>query len=378
MRVLHLTSSTFFGGPERQMLGLARSLSARCSSVFCSFRESGRCVSFLERDTPRLWAASRETLDHIRRIRPGVLCCHGYKADLLGLIAARRSGIPVIAVSRGWTGESRKVRIYERIDRLVLRWMDRVVCVSAGQAGKVRQAGVADSRILVIRNAVDAKRFTTSAAEGRRRVQNLFPSPPKYVVGAAGRLSSEKGFSILIEAARQVINGQPSVGFVLFGEGRLRAELNRQIAEAGLSDRFILAGFHRDLDSLLPGLDVLIQSSFTEGLPNILLEALAAGVPGVATAVGGTPELLEQGVNGFLVPAGEPSALAKGIEEMLSSESRRQTMGRRGRDRVGALFTFEAQAGQYLRLFNDLHGTQQPKAWPDQADHHEHALPLVS
>jgi glycosyltransferase involved in cell wall biosynthesis len=168
------------------------------------------------------------------------------------------------------------------------------------------------------------------------------------------------------------------VGFVLFGEGRLRAELNRQIAEAGLSDRFILAGFHRDLDSLLPGLDVLIQSSFTEGLPNILLEALAAEVPVVATAVGGTPELVEQGVNGLLVPAGEPSALAKGIEEMLSSESRRQTMGRRGRDRVGALFTFEAQASQYLRLFNDLHGTQQPEAWTEQADHREHALPLVS
>ncbi|MFL5242848.1 MAG: glycosyltransferase [Gemmataceae bacterium] len=387
---MHLTSSTFFGGPERQMLGLARTLSGRCSSVFCSFSENGRCFPFLEEarrlgftalalkhDTPHLWAATREIMGRLRNFGPDVLCCQGYKADLLGLIAARLSGVPVIAVSRGWTAESRKVRFYEEIDRRVLRWMDRVVCVSAGQAAKVGQAGVADDRILVIRNAIDTKRFTTPYAEGRRRLQKLFPSPPKWIMGAAGRLSPEKGFSVLIEAARAVIKGRPSVGFVLFGEGRLQAALSRQIIEAGLGDSFVMGGFCADLDSQLPGFDVLVQSSLSEGLPNILLEGLAAGVPVVATAVGGTPELVEEGVNGYLVPAGEPAALAKSIEEMLGSESRRRSMGQHGRDRVGSLFTFEAQADAYLRLFNSLQGPKESETWTERAASQQHAVQSV-
>jgi len=155
MKIAHLTASTFFGGPERQMLGLATSLPAAYQTAFLSFAEGGRCHPFLGRarkagfeaialqaDTPRFRAAVAEVADELRRLETQVLCCHGYKANILGRLAARRVGIAAIAVARGWTGENIKVRCYEALDRLHLRMMDHVVCVSNAQALKVRRAGV--------------------------------------------------------------------------------------------------------------------------------------------------------------------------------------------------------------------------------------------
>jgi glycosyltransferase involved in cell wall biosynthesis len=290
----------------------------------------------------------------LHRLKPDVLCCHGYKADIIGLWAARRCHIPVIAVSRGWTGENRKVQLYEKIDRMVLRWMDQVVCVSQSQADKVREAGVLHERIQVIHNAVHPERFTTASPENRRVLGSLFSDPPKTIIGAAGRLSPEKGFAILIEAARQVAASDASVGFVLFGDGPLREELARQIHEAGLVGRFILAGFRNDLDDLLPALDVMVLPSFTEGLPNVILEAFAAGVPVVATAVGGTPEIVEHGLNGFLAPAGNSDQLAAHIQSLIDSPQVRKGMGEAGRHCVAEVFTFEKQAQEYHRLFGEL------------------------
>jgi glycosyltransferase involved in cell wall biosynthesis len=282
------------------------------------------------------------------------VCCHGYKANLLGRIAARRCGIPVVAVSRGWTGESWRVRLYERLDRWNLRWMDRVVCVSEGQAAKVRSAGVAPARVSVIRNAVRAERFAHPDPGRRRLMERMFPRQPRYLVGAAGRLSPEKGFGILLESAARVAAMDTSVGFLLFGDGPLRGELQRRIDTLGMSGRFVLAGFRSDLDKFMPFFDVLALPSFTEGMPNVVLEALAAGVPVVATAVGGTPEVIEEGVSGRLVPAGEPERLAHSISSVLTDEAARRQMGQRGRQRILDEFTFEAQARQYARLLDEL------------------------
>jgi glycosyltransferase involved in cell wall biosynthesis len=365
--VVHLTASTFFGGPERQMLGLARSLPGVYRSVFVSFAEGGRCRAFLEEarrqgfkavalehDTPHLLAATRELADLLGRSRVRVLCCHGYKAGLLGRVAARRRHIPVVSVSRGWTGESLRVRVYEALERLNLRWMDRVVCVSEGQAARVRRAGVPAGQTLVIPNAIQAERFAHPDPEYRERLREFFPRPPRRVVGAAGGLSPEMGFGVLIDAAARVADADPDTGFVLFGDGPLRAPLAQQIKAAGLGEQFVLAGFRHDLDCFLPFLDLLVLPSFTEGMPNVVLEAFAAGVPVVATAVGGTPEVIEEGKSGYLVPPGDPAALARRIRDALAAEGGGLSLGRRGRERVLRQFTFAAQAERYQELFEEL------------------------
>jgi glycosyltransferase involved in cell wall biosynthesis len=367
MNVVHLTASTFFGGPERQMLGLAKALPPEYRSAFLSFREGDRCRPFvreahragfesiaLTNDTPRLRAAVREIAGQLDRLQADVLLCHGYKADVLGRIAARRRGVPAVAVSRGWTGENLKVRFYERLDRFNLRWMDRVVCVSEAQAVKVRRTGIRSERVRVIHNAVDPERFVDPDPHYRDKMLRYLRRPVTRLIGAAGRLSPEKGFSVLIAAAERVLRREPSVGFLLFGEGRCREELREQIKAAGLSGSFVLSGFRPDLDRFVPLLDLLVLPSFTEGLPNVVLEAFAAGIPVVATAVGGTPELVVDGASGFLVPPGDPDVLAERILNALASEDRLRDMGLHGRQQVVEQFTFAAQARKYQDLWKEL------------------------
>lgn len=367
MHVVHLTASPFFGGPERQLLGLARALSTEVRSTFYSFPEGGLCRPFLdvlarhgleghalEHNSPRLPAMVREVAGRLHADRADILCCHGYKADLAGLLAGRRAGVPVVMVSRGWTGATWKVRLYEALDRRCLRFAHHVVCVSEGQAAKVRRTGVSEQRLSVIRNAIDVDRFGNPDKNGRAFLQAFFPEPPKRIIGAAGRLSPEKGFCHLVDAAARIVATQSDVGFIVFGDGPLRSALERQIEQRGLRGRFILAGFRDDLDRWLPSLDVAVLPSLTEGLPNAVLEAFAAGVPVVATAVGGTPEVIVEGRTGYLVPPGQDGPLAHRLSDLLRCERTRRDMGWRGRERIRAEFTFAAQAAQYETLFAEL------------------------
>jgi glycosyltransferase involved in cell wall biosynthesis len=370
MNLVHLTASALFGGPERQMLGLADALPQSVRTTFVSFREGGRCAAFLNEahergfpavelaaDTPNLVAAARELAGVLCRADCDVLLCHGYKANLVGRLAARRAGVPVVAVSRGWTGEDRKVRLYEWLDRRHLRLMDHIVCVSDGQAAKVRRwCRVPAARVTVIRNSARPNAYVTPNPAARRTLLGFFPadSGVSWVVLAAGRLSPEKGFAVLVEAAAVVCRADPAAGFVVFGEGALRPELERQAARLGLAGRFVLPGFRTDLDSLVPAADIVALPSFTEGLPNVALEAGAAGIPVVATAVGGTPEVVADGVTGFLVPPGDPAALAAKLGELLRDPRLRRTMGEAGRRRMRERFTFAAQAAAYLKLFATL------------------------
>ena len=367
MRIVQLMASPFVGGPERQVLGLASALPADHKTVFLSFSERGLCRPFLEQarqrgfetvelfeNAPHLRRAAREVAGHLRRLGADVLCCNGYKPDVIGWRAARLAGVPVVAVSHGWTAATLKVRLNEAIDRLVLRWMDRAVCVSAAQAARVRRAGVHSERIVVIRNAVDPEPFEHVDPSYRALMQSWFPRPRTRLIAAAGRLSPEKGFDQLIAAAALLSKREPEVGFVLFGDGPLREKLARQIEASGLTDTFVLAGFRTDVERFLPCCDLVVLSSWTEGLPVIVLEALAAGVPVVASAVGGTPEVVHDGVNGFLVPPGDPAALTQRIHDVLSHESRRRSMGERGQQLLRQQFTFHAQAKEYTCLFKDV------------------------
>lgn len=367
MNIVHLTASTFHGGPERQMLGLAHHLLPTYQSVFLSFAEGGRCRQFLSTarhhgfeavaltyDTPRLWSAVREIAGHLERIGADVLCCHGYKANVIGRLAARRQRIPVIAVSRGWTAENFKVRLYERLDRFHLNWMDQVVCVSEAQAARVRRAGVRSDKIRVIYNAIDPMRFHQPDARYRAKLLRYFRQPRMHVIGAAGRLSPEKGFEVLVRAAERVLREQPGTGFILFGEGPERARLQKQINAAGLGQSFILSGFRADLDCFLPHFDLLVLPSYTEGMPNVVLEAFAAGVPVVATAVGGTPEIVEDGVSGYLVPSGDDETMAERILQALDNADELPDMGRKGRLSVQEKFGFATQAELYRELFEQL------------------------
>ncbi|MBV8128668.1 MAG: glycosyltransferase, partial [Planctomycetaceae bacterium] len=216
--------------------------------------------------------------------------------------------------------------------------------------------------VVVIRNAVRAERFDRSDPADRQVLEAMFPRVPERIVGSAGRLSPEKGFGVLIEAAAIVARSDPGAGFIHFGDGPLRETIRRRIGELGLEGRFVLAGLRDDLDRFLPHWDLCVLPSFTEGLPTVVLESYAAGVPVVATAVGGTPEAVADGVDGYLVPPGDPIALARRILDVLGADDKRRDMGMLGRQRIRAEFTFAAQARRFQGVCEQLVTRRRPSA----------------
>jgi glycosyltransferase involved in cell wall biosynthesis len=364
MNVVHLTDSPFYGGPERQMRGLTLALPASVKTTILCFRDHASGLPFLKQldaagiasrmighANPHFLRMIADVAAELRRERADLLVCHGYKAGVIGWFAARRVGIPVIAVSRGWTAHTLKVRAYEALDRRMLPRMDAVVCVSAGQAAKVARTGIARDRLYVIHNSVDPARFRNSGAAGRAMLEGLFTSPRSAIIAGVGRQSPEKGFDQLVDAARLLVRDDDRVGIVLVGDGPDRSMLEALVRASRLESNVVFAGFRTDVDRLLPGADILAQASHTEGLPNVVLEASAAGLPVVATDVGGTSEIIEDGVNGFLVPAADPPALARRLLDLVRSPELRHQMGDRGRDLVRARFSFARQAAAYEELF---------------------------
>jgi glycosyltransferase involved in cell wall biosynthesis len=367
MNLVHLLASPFVGGPERQVLGLARAQAERHQTTFLSFAERGLARPFLHQaraegfpahelqtNYPRLHAAITEVADWLRQLRAELLLTSGYKPDIIGWRAARAVGIPVVGIVHGWTGVTWKVWIYEWLDALALRFMDGVVCVSQATALRAQRRGIPASKIHVIRNALDPSPYDVPCTTARANVGRLFNPLPRFLVGTVGRLSPEKGMEVFVRAAILLAPRRADVGFVLMGEGPTRPLLERLIHDAGLGNRILLAGFCRDLPALLPGLDVFVSPSHTEGLPVALLEAMAARLPVVATAVGGTPEVVVDGQTGYLVPPNRPELLAERIETLLQDAELRQRMGAGGRNRVCEQFTFSAMASRYEELLAQL------------------------
>ena len=364
MRIVQLMASPFFGGPERQMLGMSRRLSADCETMFLTFAEGGKARSLIDEvrraglvgealtsNFPRVGRCVAEIESRLREWRADVLCTSGYKPDILGWRAARKAGIPIVVVSHGWTGVTAKVRFYERIDRWVHCRADAVVSVSGAQAAKVLAAGVPHERMTTIVNAVAEEAFAAAEPAYADRLRNLFASPPRWMIGAAGRLSPEKGFDQLVLAAARLMRSHPDAGVVIFGDGPLRSSLEMQIESLGLAGKVVLAGFRDDVSKFLPHIDVGVLSSHTEGLPVVLLEMMAAGRPVVATAVGGIPEVIEEDVSGWLVPPGNAAGLAERIAHFLDNPGERRRVGAAGREVVRERFGVQKQSEAYRDLF---------------------------
>ena len=367
LRIAHVASAHGFGGVSRFILEIGR-VHQRTKDVeqfFVSFPEGGKAERFLrefeklgltahclQNDMPHLVAATFELIRLLKQHQIQILCAHGHKPRMLGWFAAKRLGIPIVGVSHGWTGQNRKIQLFERIDKWMHRRMDHVICVSQGQADKVIRYGTPADRVSVLYNAVRTDRFDAPPdISFRHRLEEMFPNKPKLIVGAAGRFSPEKGYDILVTAADKLLKSGLDVGFVLFGDGFLRELLKKQIDEAGVAASMVMPGRTDQLDQYMSHFDLFVQSSHTEGMPTVLLEAMAARTAVVATQVGGTGELMVEGSTGLMVPPNDPDALANAMQKVLSNDELRRTMGENGRKRVEEHFTFEPQAEKYWELF---------------------------
>lgn len=260
----------------------------------------------------------------IRRIRPHVLHTHLLRADLYGGLAGRLAGVPVILTTQYavWPYARVTARRSDAIlDRVCRGLATHAICVSeAVRQDLIARVGWRPARAFTIRTGLDFDAWHPDPrARERLREEWSVPDDAPLVMTVA-RLSREKGIEVLIEAADLVRRKHPQVRFVLVGDGPLVTSLVSLIRERQLERSVLLAGFHRDIPSVLSAADLFVLPSHMEGMPNAVLEAFAAGLPVVATAVGGLPEVITPEQTGLLVPPRDPGALSSAIARLIGDK----------------------------------------------------------
>lgn len=365
IRVLELRSACGAGGgPDKTILqGAALADAPRVVVTVCylrdlrdrAFRIADRAealgldyVEVQERHSfdPSVWPALRRL---VRDRNIDIVHTHEYKTDLLGLLLARAEGVVPLATVHGWITNTARERFYTRVDRRLLRRYPLVIAVSDVIRRTLVANGVSPARVRLLHNGVDERHFCRSGAPKAVVRSRLGLPPAATIVGSVGRLSAEKRFDLLITAAARLV---PAPSVAICGEGPSHDELTALAATLGVE--LHLLGHRSDVRDVYDALDLFVQSSDTEGIPNAVLEAMAMAVPLVATDVGGTREIVEQGVHGILVPRRDVDALATGIQQ---SFDRRSDTGARvsaARLHVERDLSFDARMDALHDIYEEL------------------------
>lgn len=363
--VLHIRASNFFGGPERQIIGhILTSRNAR--HVVATFDENMPSNGFInicrQHGIPLEIIATKNSYDPssifklrnvLETLQPGVICTHGYKPAILALAGRIGLNIPLIMFARGHTGENARVAFFENLEMQALRFADAIVAVSNGYADHLRMSGVPEKRLHVIQNAIDVDKFRSLTAVADRKREELGFHAGDLLIATAGRLSPEKAQGDLITAFSRIHSDFPNAHLLIMGDGVLRMQLESQLRERFIENVHFL-GFRRDVAEIMAAIDLFVLPSLTEGLPNVVLEAFACAKPVVATSVGGVPDLVEDGISGFLAPPGNPAALADSITRCLCKSEKMQAMGEAGYLKVKSCFNVEAQTHKLEEIYREV------------------------
>jgi glycosyltransferase involved in cell wall biosynthesis len=275
---------------------------------------------------------------------------YNFYPNVFAIPAARLAGTPVVIASIRDTGPY-LTPLQRRAQRTACRLAHHVL-VNAGAVKRwLVDEGYRAEGITVIRNGLDLNRFGPHGADGSLHRELGFPERAP-LVGMLARLEHKKGFEDFLDAAARVAASREDVRFLVIGDNGLanRREYRRQLearaARLGLGRRVVFMGFRMDVPYLLSQLSVSVLPSLSEGLSNTLLESMAAGVPVVATRVGGNPELVEDGATGWLVPPGDPAAVARAVHSLIEDADLAASFGRRARERVAEQFSLARMVGE--------------------------------
>ncbi|MEX1181758.1 MAG: glycosyltransferase family 4 protein [Gemmatimonadota bacterium] len=359
MRILHVLAPAPFGGLESVVEALAAEQTCAGHEVHVAavlepdgtthpmlraLQANGVYASAVRvgaRAYRRERALVRETC---ARLRPAVVHTHGYRTDVLHGPVARALGIPTVSTAHGFIGGDWKNRIYEHLQRRAYRHCSAVVAVSRPMAAYLVRRGVPAGRVHCIPNAwADATPFVERADA---RVA-LGIHPATYCIGFVGRLSREKGPDVFVEALARV---NPAVTALVIGDGRMRDALELRTRQLGISGTVRFAGSVENAGRFMKAFDAVVLSSRTEGTPVVLLEAMAAGVPVVATTVGGIPDAVSQ-LEAWLVPPEDPPALAAALREIIADPDAARTLAARATQRLRAEFG----AGAWVERYDDVY-----------------------
>lgn len=289
-----------------------------------------------------------------------VVHTHTSKAGLLGRFAARLAGVPLIVhtphghVFFGYFGPL-KTKIFIRLEKLANRMTDRIVALTHREkADYISYRTCPEEKMTVIHSGVELNKFREyTLAEKTKLKKEIGLAEDSFVVGTAGRLVPVKGPEFLIKASQIVIPKHPNTYFLLAGDGPLKEDLQKKANEAGVGKNIVFLGWRDDIALILAVFDVFLLPSLNEGMGRVLVEAMAHGIPIVASDVGGIPDLVTHGKNGFLVPPKNPEELAKHIQILIEEEEKRRKMGEAG-EKIAQRYSHERMVKNIASLYEEL------------------------
>jgi sugar transferase (PEP-CTERM/EpsH1 system associated) len=297
------------------------------------------------------WDAFWRLYRLLRRERPTILHTWMFHANIPGRVLGRLAAVPIVISSERTMGQERRWRYW--LNRITAPLTDRVICVAERVASfAAHTIGISPDKLVVIHNGIPLGDFQPGDRAVARASLGIPPST--CVVGTVGRLHPVKGTSYLLQAFADLAPDHAEAILLLVGDGPQRAQLQELVRCLENPERVQFLGNRSDVSRLLHAMDVFVLASVWEGMPNVALEAMAVGLPVVATAVGGTPEAVVDGETGLLVPPRDPGGLARAIARLLRDPELRRKMGQAGRRRVEQHFSVERMVYQTERLYEEL------------------------
>lgn len=362
--LLMVASSAGFGGGERNLLDLALAMAERGWRVSVAVPAEGRLSALLDAAgipwhvTPMGGSGVFQGISVLRRLyrwlKPDIVHAHGLRASLIARLAKPWTGVRLVYSLHGLHylhyPSALKRAAFQAGERLLRPLADSFVCVSeADRADAVAAGLVVPARTVVIPNGTGRPSPAGRAAERGRLGLGR-----QCAVLSLTRLEYEKGADLLVDVAAEVIGAHPRARFLVAGEGSRRPEVEAAIATRGLGDAVRLLGFSQDTGELLAAADVFLSTSRWEGLPYTVLEAMSAGLPVVAPAVGGMAEAVEDGVSGVLVAVGDTGAFADALSRLCADPRLRARMGKAGHARWESAFTLDRMLQSFETLYEGL------------------------
>jgi glycosyltransferase involved in cell wall biosynthesis len=370
MKILHVIDSGGLYGAEVMLLNLmSEQVKLGLDPILASIGEHHVAEKPVEAEARR-----RGLRVKTFRIRPGpnfigalavlsfawqekvdLLHSHGYKGNILfGFMPKKFRRVPMVTTVHGWTrtGGINRMMVYEWLDSRSLAFIDRVVLVNAALKNDPRIRNKYALAAEVVNNGIPADYFSQEQPQDAYFNNEILDFCKKgYCIGAIGRLSQEKGFALLIEAIAELIDDGKDLRLVILGEGGLRSRLEKKIRELGVRRRVLMPGYVENAQNYLRLFDMFIISSLSEGLPIVLLEAMQAGVPIVATSVGGIPAALDDGRAGLLIEPGNVGAIKQGVEDIITYSEKTAERKQNALLRVNTSFSSKAMAEKYYVIY---------------------------
>lgn len=358
VKILYVIGTLVPGGAEKQLLNLIKLLDkTKFQPVLIALRGGKLEGDFKKvvklRIIGKKWKIDPFFFFHlfkaIKKESPDILHTFMFTSNTWGRFCGILLKVPVLIASERSTDPWKKWYHF-KIDKILGKFTSKIICVSE-EVEKVykEKLNLPDEKFLVIKNGVDIEYFDN--IERKAELKQKFKIEEEKVILTGGRLSSEKGIDYFLRAAEKLIKIFPPVKFLIVGEGSEREKLEREVESMNLEEKVIFTGYRDDLPQIMKISDVVVLSSKWEGLPNLLIEAMACKLPVVATNVGGCKEIVKEGENGFLVEYGDIENLTEKILYILKNPEMSEKMGKKGYEFIKTHFNIKDKIKQYENIY---------------------------